>query len=225
VQCLAWNIPVLHKDYLVSNISAVNNKSNVIFLMEGEKFMDLPWNDERSNNFITNVGLITSDGACGADVMACEWTHHVSYSPGLIAVCIAPSKTTHENIKQTKQFGVNLCSTDQSVMASVAGGYTGSRYNKINALKELGFEFYEAKKIRVAMIKGAAVNIECILSKEITLGDHTAFVGEVIEASNNADKVPLAYHEGRYFIMNTNVVKPSQEEREKIRKVLEKHKK
>ncbi|HZA69990.1 MAG TPA: flavin reductase family protein [Nitrososphaeraceae archaeon] len=187
--------------------------------------MDLPWNDERSNNFITNVGLITTDGPFGADVMACEWTHHVSYSPGLIAVCIAPSKATHENIKQTKEFEVNLCSTDQSVMASVAGGYTGSRYNKINALKELGFEFYEAKKIRVAMIKGAAVNIESILSKEITLGDHTAFVGEVIEASNNADKVPLAYHEGRYFIMNTNVVKPSQEERERIRKILEKHKK
>lgn len=187
--------------------------------------MDLPWNDERSNNFITNVGLITTDGPFGADVMACEWTHHVSYSPGLIAVCIAPSKATHENIKQTKGFGVNLCSTDQSVMASVAGGYTGSRYNKINALKELGFEFYEAKKIRVAMIKGAAVNIECKLSKEITLGDHTAFVGEVLEASNNADKVPLAYHEGRYFIMNTYVVKPSQEERERIRKILEKHKK
>ena len=74
------------------------------------------------------------------------------------------------------------------------------------------------------MIKGAVVNIECILSKEITLGDHTAYVGEVIEASSNADKVPLAYHEGRYFIMNTNVVKPSQEERERIRRVVEKYK-
>jgi flavin reductase (DIM6/NTAB) family NADH-FMN oxidoreductase RutF len=72
-------------------------------------------------------------------------------------------------------------------MSSIAGGYTGSRYNKINVLKKLGFKFYEGKKIRVIMIKGAAVNIECILSKEITLGDHTIFVGEVIEASNNAE--------------------------------------
>ena len=87
--------------------------------------MDLPWNDERSNKFITNVGLITSDGPSGADVMACEWTHHLSYSLGLIAVCIGPEKTTHENIKQTKEFGVNLCSTDQSIMSSIAGGYTG----------------------------------------------------------------------------------------------------
>lgn len=159
--------------------------------------MDLPWNDERSNKFITNVGLITTNGPYGVDVMACEWTHHVSYRPGLIAVCIGPNKATHENIKQTKEFGVNLCSTDQSIMSSVAGGYTGSRYNKINALKELGFEFYEAKKIKVTMIKGAALNIECILSKEIPLGDHTTFIGEAIKASNNADKVPLAYHGGK----------------------------
>jgi flavin reductase (DIM6/NTAB) family NADH-FMN oxidoreductase RutF len=110
-------------------------------------------------------------------------------------------------------------------MSSVAGGYTGSRYNKINALKELGFEFYEAKKIKATMIKGAALNIECILSKEIPLGDHTTFVGEAIEASSNADKVPLAaYHGGRYFVLNTNVIKPSQEERERIRRVIEKHK-
>jgi flavin reductase (DIM6/NTAB) family NADH-FMN oxidoreductase RutF len=127
--------------------------------------LDLPWNDERSNKFITNVGLITSDGPFGADVMACEWTHHVSYSPGLIAVCIGPKKTTHENIIQTKEFGVNLSSTDQSIMSSIAGGYMGSKYNKINALKELGFEFYEAKKIRAVMIKGAAVNIECTIVK------------------------------------------------------------
>jgi flavin reductase (DIM6/NTAB) family NADH-FMN oxidoreductase RutF len=127
--------------------------------------LDLPWNDERSNKFITNVGLITSDGPFGADVMACEWTHHVFYSPGLIAVCIGPKKTTHENIIQTKEFGVNLSSTDQSIMSSIAGGYMGSKYNKINALKELGFEFYEAKKIRAVMIKGAAVNIECTIVK------------------------------------------------------------
>ena len=187
--------------------------------------MDLPWNDERSNKFITNVGLITSDGSFGPNVMACEWTHHISYNPGLIAVCIRPDDASHENIKQSKEFGVNLCSTDQSVLSSVAGGYTGSNYYKIDALKKLGFEFYKAKRIEAIMIKGAAVNIECILSKEISLGDHTTFVGEVIEASNNPDKVSLAYYGGRYFIMNTNVEKPSYEEREKIRKVVEKYKK
>ena len=47
-----------------------NNNNNIMTLMN--KFLDLPWNDERSNKFITNVGLITSDSPFGADVMACE---------------------------------------------------------------------------------------------------------------------------------------------------------
>ena len=45
-----------------------------------------------------------------------------------------------------------------------------------------------------------------------------------VEATSNPEKAPLAYHGGRYFILNTNVVKPSQEERERIRKDVEKHK-
>ena len=44
-------------------------------MVKERKNLDLPWNDARSNKFITNVGLITSDGPFGADVMACEWTH------------------------------------------------------------------------------------------------------------------------------------------------------
>ena len=75
------------------------------------------------------------------------------------------------------------------------------------------------------MIKGASVNIECKLIKEIALGDHTTFVGEIIEASNNPEKAPLAYHAGKYFVMNTTVAQPSDGERERIRKIVEKHKK
>ena len=50
--------------------------------------MDIQWNDRRTRQFVTNVGLITSDGPYGADVMSAEWTHHMSYSPCLIAVNI-----------------------------------------------------------------------------------------------------------------------------------------
>ena len=117
--------------------------------------MDLPWNDERSNQFITNVGLVTSNGPFGPNVMACEWTHHISYQPGLIAVSVGHTKATVENIRNSKEFGVNLCASDQSVLSSVAGGYTGSMYDKVNALKELGFEFYKAKRIIPLMVKGA----------------------------------------------------------------------
>src|SRR3989344_1725210 len=109
--------------------------------------MDLPWGDEKTVQFITNVGLITSTGPYGDNIMAAEWTHHVSYSPGLIAVCIGLNKATLENIRATKEFGVSIAATDQNVIASVAGGSSGKNVDKIKALKELGFKFYRANKI------------------------------------------------------------------------------
>ena len=131
--------------------------------------MKLPWNDPRSNKFATSIGLITSNGPNGHNIMACEWTHHLSYDPGLVAVSIGPTKTTVENIRTSKEFGVNLCAHDQSILSSVAGGYSGSKYDKINALKELGFQFYNVSKIKTVMIKGASLNMECKLVQEIVL--------------------------------------------------------
>ena len=109
--------------------------------------MDFQWGDEKSQQFITNVGLITSDGPHGPNIMACEWTHHISYSPGLIALSLGLTKATLENIRKTKQFGVNIASVEQSVMASVSGGSSGRDTDKIAALKELGFSFFPSRRV------------------------------------------------------------------------------
>lgn len=186
--------------------------------------MDIQWGSEISEKFTTNVGLITSDGPHGPNIMSAEWTHHVSYRPGLIAIHLGHRKATLENIRETKEFGVNITSMDQNIIASVSGSTTGREVDKISALKELGFKFYPAKKIKTLMVEGAAMNAECKLIKEIELGDHVMLVGDVIEASAS-DKESLAYHKGKYWIMDNNVKKPSDKERGRIREILEKHRK
>jgi len=181
--------------------------------------MELPWGNEVSNQFITIVGLITSNGKYGPNIMACEWTQQISYKPGLIAVSIRPQDATHDNIMDTKVFGVNICSTEQSVISSVAGGSSGKKVDKIKLLEALGFNFYQANEIQVPMVEAAAANIECKLVNQLSSGDHTLFIGEVVRAKINSDKNPLSLHNGKYWIMNQNVVKPSAEEREKIKKL------
>ncbi len=187
--------------------------------------MDLPWGDEKTVQFITNVGLITSTGKYGDNIMAAEWTHHVSYKPGLIAVCIGHNKATAENIKKTKVFGVNIASAEQTTLASIAGNSTGKEIDKISALKDLGFKFYKAKKINVLMVQDSVLNIECKLIKKIPLGDHTMFVGEVLEATLNKEKTPIAYHQLKYGTVNFNMQKPSDQERQNIKDIIEKHRK
>ncbi|MBI2580496.1 flavin reductase family protein [Candidatus Woesearchaeota archaeon] len=186
--------------------------------------MDLPWGDEKTVKFVTNVGLITSDGPNGPNIQSAEWTHHISYSPGLIAVCLGRDRTTRENILATKEFGVSLAATDQNIMASVAGGSHGKDVDKISALKELGFKFYRAKEIKALMVEGAVLNAECKVAKVIELGDHTMFVGEVL-AATAGNKEPLVYHSLTFRKPGEVVQKPAEKELERIKKLTEKFRK
>jgi flavin reductase (DIM6/NTAB) family NADH-FMN oxidoreductase RutF len=83
--------------------------------------MELSWNDRRTRQFLTNVGLITTDGPYGPNVMAAEWTHHVSYGPTLIAINVRGDDATAENITLSKEFGVNLAADDQNILCSLGG--------------------------------------------------------------------------------------------------------
>ncbi|WP_458746628.1 flavin reductase family protein [Candidatus Nitrosocosmicus sp. T] len=186
--------------------------------------MDLPWGDPRSNKFATSIGLITSNGPHGHDILACEWTHHLSYRPGLIAVSLGPTKATVENIRASKEFGINLCATDQTIVASVAGGYSGRDYDKINALKDLGFPFYQADSINVLMVKGASLSAECKLFNEVIFGDHVMLIGEVIEAIHSTEKESLIYNNGMYWSLHP-IAKPNEDKRQSIKDILEKHRK
>ncbi|MSR86374.1 flavin reductase family protein [Candidatus Woesearchaeota archaeon] len=186
--------------------------------------MDLPWGDERCKKFVTNVGLITSHGPHGNNIMAAEWTHHVSYEPGLIAICLDPEHATTANIKKTKEFGVSLCAVDQNVISSVSGTNCGRDVDKIAVLKELGFVFSLGKKTKVLLIEGAALNIECKLVKTVVLGDHVMFVGEAL-ATKLGEKEPIVLHAGKYWKLETSIAKPSPVDMEKQAKVIGKYKK
>lgn len=157
--------------------------------------------------------------------MACEWTYHLSYRPALIGVSVSPRHATYTHILETKEFGVCMASTHQSVLSSIAGKETGKTHDKIKVAQELGFKFSPAKNIDVMMPEGAAVNLECKLFNEISLGDHIMFIGEVVEGSINPAEKPLAYHSGRYWDMVATLDKPSTEVREKIKALFEQHKK
>ena len=185
--------------------------------------MDLSWNDRRTRQFLTNVGLITTDGPYGHDVMAAEWTHHISYSPSLIAVNVRGDDATAENIKESKEFGVNLAAEDQNVLCSLAGRYTGKQLDKIALFKELGVIFYKANNIKPLLITGAAMNAECKLVKEEDLGDHLMFVGEVVEIIANENIRPLVYHNGRYWRLDESIPRTPQETLDKIRGIAEKY--
>ena len=185
--------------------------------------MDIPWGSDPAKKFVTNVGLITSSGPHGDNIMSAEWTHQVSYQPGLILISLKTTEATYDNIIKSKEFGVNLIAQDQNVLASVAGGSSGKNVNKIEALKELGFKFFKAKKINSLMVEGAALNVECKLVNKIEVGDHLAFIGQAVEVHPVTDKEPLVYHGQKFWKFGANIPRPQEDEMNRIKAIVEKH--
>ena len=186
--------------------------------------MDLPHGDDRTKKFVSNVGLITSNGPYGNNVMACEWVHQISYSPGLMAISLTTSRASYENIKQSKEFGISIASNEQNTLSSLSGGSSAKVVDKINAFKELGYKFYKAKKINTLMVEGASLNMECKLVNEVVTGDHVLLIGEVVEVKLG-EKEPLAYHAGKYWKIDNLIPKPAPEKLANLSSVLEKHRK
>ncbi len=147
--------------------------------------------------FTTGISLVTSSGPHGQNVMAAEWTMQISYKPLLVAVFIHEDSATFENIKKTKEFGINVSSEGQTMAVNIAGGYSR---REIDKLKIKGsFEFLPSRKIKAPMISGCIINAECKLVTMKKLGDHTMVVGKAVTISYDEAKKPLIYHSGRYF--------------------------
>lgn len=144
--------------------------------------------------FATTVGLITTNGRSGPNVMAAEWTMHVSYEPMLVAIFIHDSPTLW-NIKDTGVFGVNIASDDQAALVNIAGGYSGTEIEKL-AIPGT-FATY-AGSLGVPMIRGCALACECRVVSVQDVGDHVMVLGEAVSASFDEKKFPLIYTRGNY---------------------------
>ena len=145
---------------------------------------------------VTGVALLTSIGKNGPNVMSAEWTFQVSYRPMRLITLIRRGDATHDNILESKEFGVNFASDDQAALASLAGAYTGKEVNKLSSQL---FQTYPARKIQAPMVSGCFLNAECRLVETHETGDHTMFLGEVLEVASNPAKSPLLYSQRRYW--------------------------
>ena len=209
---------------------APNGIARMPYGMKRGVVMELGWGNQKASKFVTNVGLITSDGPNGQDIMGAEWTYYVSWSPAIITVHIGKSidgkgKATLDNIRAKKEFGVNIAAEDQNVFASIAGGSSGHDVDKLAVLRGMGAMFYKAKHIGAPMLLGAALNAECRVKEIVELGDISMVVGEVLEIEAHDEKKPLIYSFGKYYELGAQIHKPKQDVLDKISALTEKNRK
>lgn len=116
----------------------------------------------------------------------------LSMDPPLFLVCVDKTARAHDLFPRAGAFVVNLLAQDQAEVSNVF------------ARKELTDDERWAEvtthesAVGAPRLDGCVGWFDCRLTDALPGGDHTIYVGEVVEAIPGADKPPLVYHDGAY---------------------------
>jgi flavin reductase (DIM6/NTAB) family NADH-FMN oxidoreductase RutF len=156
------------------------------------------------------------DKAGKPNIITLAWAMPTSINPPLVAISIAPTRHSHTLIEETKEFVVNIPTMDILKETLFCGRVSGRRHDKF---KEAALTPLPAKKVKPPAIKECIAHLECKLHSQFKTGDHTIFVGEVVEAyvdkevfkeEYNIEKARMIFHMGgdKFATLESKVFMP-----------------
>ena len=128
--------------------------------------------------------LTCSDENGKVNPITVAWVTSISKQPPLYGVSVSPLRYSHDIIKKSKEFVINFAPFDIAEKVNFCGTHTGRKTDKI---KETNLTLIDAEKVKTKLIKECLAHLECKLFDSCTLGDHTLFVGEVVNTVINED--------------------------------------
>jgi flavin reductase (DIM6/NTAB) family NADH-FMN oxidoreductase RutF len=134
---------------------------------------------------VTVVSTAVGDELSGMTVASFA---SLSLRPPLVLICIEKSVKTHDAIVKAGRFGVSILSARQ---ADISNRFASKAEDKFE-----GIPFRRAPQ-GSPMIEGAIATMECTVTAQLPGGDHSIFVGEVVDATTAAGD-PLLYFRSGY---------------------------
>jgi len=125
------------------------------------------------------VVLVTARYKDAVNVMAAAWTTPISHAPPLVGVSISPRRFTHDLIKRSGEFVLNVPGRNLLEQVELCGSLSGRDVDKF---KEARLTPVDAKEVRAPLIEECLGHLECAVVEALDLGDHTLFVGQVVAA-------------------------------------------
>lgn len=111
------------------------------------------------------------------NVMTASFLMPISFEPKYLAFSIAPTRYSFENLKEVKEFTLNICSEDMLNEAKICGSYRGENIDKF---KLANLETEKSFKVKPPLIKNSPISFECRVELMKEFGDHFLVVGRVV---------------------------------------------
>jgi len=121
------------------------------------------------------IGTYGSDGK--PNIMTAAWGGIASSKPPCLSVSLREATLSYHNIKQTEAFTVNIPSEKHLKEADFVGMVSGRECDKF---KETGLTPEKSRLVNAPIVKEFPYALECKLVKQVDLGLHTMFIGEIV---------------------------------------------
>ncbi len=150
--------------------------------------------DVVSKTITHGVYVVTTRTKERVNGMTAAWISQVSMNPLMLMVSIAPARYTHGLIKESGYFAVNVLAEGQEKIARDFGFRSGRKHDKFKDVP-----YFDASN-GSPVLRDALAYFECKLANAFTAGDHSLFVGTVVEAKIlRENEKPLLFRWEDYF--------------------------
>jgi flavin reductase (DIM6/NTAB) family NADH-FMN oxidoreductase RutF len=122
-----------------------------------------------------------------------NWVTQSSFSPPLVVAAIKVDSTLHEVIAASRAFALHVLGKNQKDIATAFFKGAQPEGDTLN-----GYRF-ESGTTGAPLLVDPPAWFECRVVDEVLRGDHTIYVGEVVEAGLRREEEPLTLRDTGFF--------------------------
>ena len=119
--------------------------------------------------------------SCGSmeksNIITVAWCGIINTSPPKTYISLRPERYSHEIIRESGEFVINLTPSSLAKKADFCGMYTGRRVDKF---AKCNFTKEKATSVGAPMIAECPISIECKFTDVISLGTHDMFLADIV---------------------------------------------
>lgn len=141
--------------------------------------------DQALKKLTTGIYVVTSKQGSEINAMVASWVSQVSFSPPLVMVAIKRGRYSHGMIEEEAVFAINILGQKQKQMVAIFKSNDQAEKKFMNIP-------HEVKKTGVPIMNDALAYLDCKLISKVTPGDHTLFIGEVLDGDLIKEGIPLS---------------------------------
>ena len=125
--------------------------------------------------------------------MIASWVSQVSYAPPLIMVAVHPNRYTHDLLVKSGHFALHILARAQTdLLSRFKGPDPGSKFASLD---------WSDGVTGCPILADCIGVLECRIQASLAPGNHTLFIGKVVDTVFNGQKTPLCTldYEGCYL--------------------------